>query len=762
MYTGTKMHRDIKDDIIKSLPFTFSKVELAACDERGQKGETKQTNNNDGAAHVVEGNQEYHTDEGGDTDGKSPPEGNDRPNCHECVGGKTEKDNKRKRKEDSKSSRFNDQVKNEHVPNRQKKNSAKKAAAKPRKEHHLYAHTRGRDTTSKVKELLSTNGLQDMEGVEEGGDHEDLHYYTDEFNERAYVTVEESKVKNWRVQNYLNVDRLSLSVSTSSMGGKTAGEQDRLSSGGVDSSSDEDNPAGRVSQQGNNIFGESLFSSFNLNFDPLEGVSNHLGEHLREDFPTEVSFDAGVRDGPSRMDTDQTVGNHPLEVDNTMHSLEEDKELHLFDSLKNLYTNHNKKIKLINYSKILNTSLCKRMQGVVEGQQGKVRETSKGRLSRNGRLGSSGKKGLRSRGEPALGQKMTEHNVKAIIMNIKKRLGFYSGEERQETQMQTRHQKRREKPTFCDSLNYSRDELLSDSVTNELCNGEEPNSFAKVDAASQSAEKRIQNRDSQNLLNYKSFVSEDFNFSNDKDGDDLLGLSVSHNSQGESLPSSSEGCVSTDNEDVFALSTSSAQFKRSFLRAIGRVSNGVDNEGNDGETGPNDHTHAEFDNPTKGPPCGNTETKKQEEVNCQEVLKREEFPTGTETNCCGNIPSSGESPTKEPTLDGEGDRHSKNVFYINEENKKDKVKELTSRIEKCDEDVETCPGGSPKDFSTEGQQHSTTCNGNNPQWGEENESNKIGKTEGVDVLSQEMNAYMLDIFEKQVKHLNELVANVLS
>ncbi|KJP89761.1 hypothetical protein AK88_00469 [Plasmodium fragile] len=802
------MHGDIKNDIIKSLPFTFSKVELEPCDGRGQKGETKQNNKDDAPPHVVDNTQEGHTDEGSDTGGESPSEGTDHSNWYECAGGELRKD--KKRKEASKGSRFNEQVNKhhsyEHVParNGQKKNSAKKSATKwdaksaamsaanPLKQHPpLCAHTRGRDMISKIKERLAMGGMQkDTQGVGEG---EGLHYSPDECNDRAYVNVERSKVKNWRVQNYLNVDRLSLSLSTSSMGGEGAGEEDDLSSDG-------ESPARRVSEGGNDIFGESLFSSFNLNFDPLGGASDLVGgasDLVKRDgfFLTDAHLNTSMRDSPNRTDADQAVGKvPPVAMHNTVHSLEEDKELHLFDSLKNLYKNYDKKIKLINYTKILNTSLCKRVQDVVEGPQDKVFETSSGK--------DGMKDARRRKGDPSMGNKMTEQNVKAIIMNIKKRLGFYSGEERQDIlnkgskmekrgerrmekreekrkEKKVRHQKRREKryremrenkPTFCDSLNYSRDEPLSDSVIKELCNGEEPDSLVKVDAASQNAKKWIHKGDSQNLLNYKSFISDDFNLSHDRD--DFLGSSASRNSQGETFPSSSEGCASSDNDDVFALSTSSVQFKRSFLRAIGRASN---------EVATDREAHAEDGTQQNGAQQqddarGDTPTNKQTEIKGQEVLKREEeVPTGTGQNCCGSVPSSGESPPKEHILlDGEQGGHSKMIFHINKESdeesdeetdediNEDKTKELISRGDKYDQDKETCIGQSPKDFATEGQQHST-CKGSNSQRGEENESNnEVRKTEGVNILSQEMEAYMLEVFNNQVKHLNELVTSALS
>ncbi|EUD65883.1 hypothetical protein C922_03607 [Plasmodium inui San Antonio 1] len=814
------MHNDIKNDIIRSLPFTFSKVELDTCDGRRQKGESRQNKNNDAPAHGLDGNEDGHTDESSythessgtdesiNTDGNSPPEGTDEPNCYECAGGGTGEGKRRKRKQASKNSPFNDQGNKHHsheevfIRNRQKENSAKKSAPKPPKQHQLCAHTRGRETTGKIKEGLSMSGMQkDTQGVGERGNCDALHYSSDAFKERAYVTLERSKLKNWRVQNYLDVDRLSLSVSTSSMGGKATGEEDDLSSDGA-------SPARRATGRGNDIFGESLFSSFNLNYDPFGGGSDplgaRLGEHLGEGFPTDAGFNAGMRDGPNRTDTDETGAEPPLEMD-TIHSMEEDKQLPLFDSLKNLYTNHNKKIKLINYSKILNTSLCKRVQDVVEGQQDKVLETSSGgngRKGNNSRKDRNGKKHTRSRGDPSLGQKMTEHNVKAIIMNIKKRLGFYSGEERQEThrgsQMEMRkknlrHQKRRDKryhvahenkPTFSDSLNYSRDEPLSDSVTNELCTGEEkPDSVTRVDAANESVERRIHKGDSQNLLNYQSFVSDDFNLSDDKDGP--LGSFSSRKSQGENLPSSSEGCASTHNEEVFALSTSSAQFKQSFLRAIGRVSTQVDrNEGTDEETHAeekahadekiqadekaqvdddahsDDGDHADCDNPSTDLSHGDTPTNKQTKINCQKVLKREEFPIGTDPDGFGTVTSSGESPPKERIINGERD-HSRSIQYSNEDIKKDEIKKLISCTHKNDDDRTTPTGGSPMDFATERQQESTSNEGNS-QRDEKNDSNKLGKMEGMNILSEEMNAYMLDVFDKQVKHLNELVTNVLS
>ncbi|CAA9990365.1 conserved Plasmodium protein, unknown function [Plasmodium knowlesi strain H] len=802
MYIVMNMHRDIKNDIIKSLPFTFSKVGLSTYDGREQKEKIKQINSNDALSHILDHTENGNTDKSSHTDRNNSPEGIDNFNCCKSLVGERGKGNGRERKEASNDSHFNGQVNSKHVlvRNTQKKNSAKKWPAKPRKQYDLSTHTRGRDTIRNFEKLLSMSGMEkDRKGIVGRGDNdEELNYYPDGFDERAYVTVEKSKVNNWRMRNYLNVDKLSLSVSTSSMGEKVAEDQHGLSSGGDDFSSDAESPARRVSGQGNNIFGESLFSSFNLNFDPLEGVSDNLGVHLAEGFPTDVDFNAGVKGGPSRTDSDHTVTNLSLEVDNTMHSLDEDKELHLFDSLKNLYKNHNKKIKLINYNKILNTSLCKRMQDVAESQHGKVLEVNSRCSGRNGRKD-------RSSGEDrGLGEKITEHDVKTIIMNIKKRLGFYSGEEREEgqvgtqvgtqvkTQVGTRRDKRchielSNRGNFCESLNYSRDEVLSDSVENELRNGEEPNRFAKVDAARQIAEKRIHKGESPNLLNYKSFVSDDFNFPNDRD-DALLGLSTSHNSQRETLPSSSKGCPSTDNEDVFALSMSSAQFKRSFLRATGRGSSGVDgNEGKDGGTGPHekdqayqsddqsddqsndkcgdrredqpdeqpndqqdDGAHTDCDsNPSMDLSHLDTQANKRKETNRQEVLKREEFPTEAEANCCRSVSPSGESSLEERILDGEGGCHSKNIFYINEDIKKEKIKKLTSGREKYDEDMDTCTDESPKDFSTEGKEQ-FTCNGNN------------SKREGVDILSQEMNNYMFDIFENQVKHLNELVANTLS
>ncbi|CAG9475843.1 unnamed protein product [Plasmodium vivax] len=794
------MHGDIKNDIIKSLPFTFSRVELTPRDGRGQKGEAKQTNSGDAPPHVVGGAQDGHTDESGETDGSggtdgsvetdgsSPPEGTDQPNYEEYAGGGIAKDKRRKRKKTSKGSRFTDQVNKHHshelghARNRKKKNFARKSAATPRKQHHLCAQARGRDTASRSGER---DGGDRQGGDRQGGDHQggdrqggylqrgDPH--PDAVNERAYVTIERSKLSNWRVKNYLDVDRLSLSVSTSSMGDEAAGEEGDSSSDGA-------------SGRGNDIFGESLFSSFNLSFDPFGGATDKTAvglavdsaAHPGEGFPSDARFTDAGRVSPNRTGTDQRVANPPLHVD-AAHSPEEDKDLHLFDSLKNFYANQNKKVKLINYSKILNTSLCKRVQDAVEGQPDGVLQTSSGGSGRR-RSGRDGRKDARNRGDgknadgrgdPPLGPKLTEHNVKAIIMNIKKRLGFYSGEERKETQgrkprRERRHETRRDEllnerhpathaknPPFCDSLNYSRDEPLSDSVTSELRNGEEPESVekvvAKVDAASQSAQRRVHKGNSHNLLNYKSFVSDDFNLPND--GDDLLGSSAYHNSQGGTPPSSSsEGCVSTDDEDVFALSTSSVQFKRSFLRAIGRASDEV-GQAHSGEEAYTDG------GPPAEPPLGHTPTK-QKERNCQEVLKREELPPGTDHNCFGSTPSSEESPPKGCILDGEGGL-SKVSFNISEDTKKEKMAKLISCGEKYDGEVGTYTGGSPKDCANEEQQQST-CNGSNSQGGEENESNGLRKTEGVDTSSQEMNAFMLDAFDNQVRHLNELVASIFS
>ncbi|ETW53891.1 hypothetical protein PFUGPA_03764 [Plasmodium falciparum Palo Alto/Uganda] len=137
---------------------------------------------------------------------------------------------------------------------------------------------------------------------------------------------------------------------------------------------------------------------------------------------------------------------------------EEDKDLDLFSSFKDIFNNHKKKIKLIDYNKILNKSLYdnvenvdsliaqeKRKKGKKEERKPQKKKKKKRNNDQNSAHNEENMKQIKNNdnfnnmqslneyNEKVRGnffeKKKTENDVKEIIKNIKMRLGFYSNEE---------------------------------------------------------------------------------------------------------------------------------------------------------------------------------------------------------------------------------------------------------------------------------------------------------------------------------------------
>ncbi|SOV82812.1 conserved Plasmodium protein, unknown function [Plasmodium reichenowi] len=137
--------------------------------------------------------------------------------------------------------------------------------------------------------------------------------------------------------------------------------------------------------------------------------------------------------------------------ENMSNLFEEDKELDLFSSFKDIFNNHKKKIKLIDYNKILNKSLYDNVENVdsLIAQEKRKKAKKKKKKKRNNYQNSAhneenmkqiknndnfnNMQSLNEYNEKVRGdffeKKKTENDVKEIIKNIKMRLGFYSNEE---------------------------------------------------------------------------------------------------------------------------------------------------------------------------------------------------------------------------------------------------------------------------------------------------------------------------------------------
>ncbi|EWC73964.1 hypothetical protein C923_05347 [Plasmodium falciparum UGT5.1] len=144
--------------------------------------------------------------------------------------------------------------------------------------------------------------------------------------------------------------------------------------------------------------------------------------------------------------------------ENMSNIFEEDKELDLFSSFKDIFNNHKKKIKLIDYNKILNKSLYdnvenvdsliaqeKRKKGKKEERKPQKKKKKKRNNDQNSAHNEENMKQIKNNdnfnnmqslneyNEKVRGnffeKKKTENDVKEIIKNIKMRLGFYSNEE---------------------------------------------------------------------------------------------------------------------------------------------------------------------------------------------------------------------------------------------------------------------------------------------------------------------------------------------
>ncbi|KNG78519.1 hypothetical protein PFMG_04713 [Plasmodium falciparum IGH-CR14] len=144
--------------------------------------------------------------------------------------------------------------------------------------------------------------------------------------------------------------------------------------------------------------------------------------------------------------------------ENMSNIFEEDKDLDLFSSFKDIFNNHKKKIKLIDYNKILNKSLYdnvenvdsliaqeKRKKGKKEERKPQKKKKKKRNNDQNSAHNEENMKQIKNNdnfnnmqslneyNEKVRGnffeKKKTENDVKEIIKNIKMRLGFYSNEE---------------------------------------------------------------------------------------------------------------------------------------------------------------------------------------------------------------------------------------------------------------------------------------------------------------------------------------------
>ncbi|SBS94039.1 conserved Plasmodium protein, unknown function [Plasmodium ovale curtisi] len=249
---------------------------------------------------------------------------------------------------------------------------------------------------------------------------------------------------------------------------------------------------------------------------------------------------------------------------------EGDKELNLFHSLKDIYHNHSKKMKLIDYNKILNRSLYKKtLQDAESGHKKKKTETYKNR-----------------KGKP-------NADAKEIIRNIKRRLGFDSDEESTGTLSRRQHEGKeatlkfvggntryklddmqKGTPHFCDSLNYSADDPASDQSCTCPVKGE-PTDVAGI--ADGLVEDNMYTTSDRGLTNFQNFVSDDFNLTGDQN------VSFHASMFGEKREDDMEKGGSFSNQedeedDMFSLSTSSAKFKQSFLRAVRRPEEVIEEE----------------------------------------------------------------------------------------------------------------------------------------------------------------------------------------
>ncbi|SBT45329.1 hypothetical protein POVWA1_051700 [Plasmodium ovale wallikeri] len=241
---------------------------------------------------------------------------------------------------------------------------------------------------------------------------------------------------------------------------------------------------------------------------------------------------------------------------------EGDKELNLFHSLKDIYHNHSKKMKLIDYNKILNKSLYKKtLQDTESGHKKKKTETSKNR-----------------KGKP-------NADAKEIIRNIKRRLGFDSDEENTGTLSRRQYEgkeatlkfeggktgytledKQKGTPHFCDSLNYSADDPASDQSYTCPVKGE-PTDVA--DIADDLVDDDMYTTSGRGLTNFQNFVSDDFNLTGDKNASFHASM-FAEKREDDMEKGGSFSNQEDEEDDLFSLSTSSAKFKQSFLRAIQR------------------------------------------------------------------------------------------------------------------------------------------------------------------------------------------------
>ncbi|CRH03896.1 conserved Plasmodium protein, unknown function [Plasmodium relictum] len=258
----------------------------------------------------------------------------------------------------------------------------------------------------------------------------------------------------------------------------------------------------------------------------------------------------------SPYNDNQTSMNHSDNLSNS------EEKWNLFDSFKEIYNNHNKKMKLIDYNKILNKSFYKNVHNIDNINNKKKRKKKKTKIEKD-----------------LYNKKTSEHNVKEIIKNIKKRLGFYSNEESDKgkkndnikfklTNRNISNENSNKTDSFCfynnennpnkQPLNMENHFSFSKNNFNGVDSNKEKKNFKKNTS--------FNNSINSNLLNYHSFVSDDFNLTNDK----YSNFSNFNFNEIKENAFSDKNKIDSDDEDLFSLSTSSTKFKRIFHQALKR------------------------------------------------------------------------------------------------------------------------------------------------------------------------------------------------